>query len=24
LGARMISEMAPRRYVELGTNVNVL
>lgn len=24
LGARMIREMAPRRYVELGTNVNVL
>jgi 5-methylthioadenosine/S-adenosylhomocysteine deaminase len=24
LGARMIDEMAPRRYVELGTNVNVL
>jgi len=24
LGARMISEMGPRRYVELGTNVNVL
>ncbi len=24
LGARMISEMAPRRYNELGTNVNVL
>ncbi len=24
LGARMISEMAPRRYLPLGTNVNVL
>jgi hypothetical protein len=24
LGARMIAEMAPRRYVQLGTNVNVL
>ena len=24
LGARIISEMAPRRYVQLGTNVNVL
>ncbi len=24
LGARMISEMAPRRYVQLGTNVNYL
>ena len=24
LGARMMVEMAPRRYVQLGTNVNVL
>jgi hypothetical protein len=24
LGARMIAEMSPRRYVQLGTNVNVL
>jgi 5-methylthioadenosine/S-adenosylhomocysteine deaminase len=24
LGARMIAEMSPRRYIQLGTNVNVL
>ena len=24
LGARMIAEMSPRRYLPLGTNVNVL
>jgi len=24
LGARMIAEMAPRRYVQLGTNVDYL